>query len=125
MQGSFAVYYDGSCPLCRKEIAFYQRRRGADSISWVDVSDPDAVPSDLDCSEALSRFHVREGNGRIVDGGEAFAALWRQLPAFCLIGHLFRAAPLKWVLNAAYEAFLPIRPRLQALLAKKGVKTSD
>ena len=119
MQESFTVYYDGSCPLCRKEIAFYQRRRGADRISWADVSDPDAVPTDLDCSKALSRFHVRERNGRLVNGGEAFAALWRQLPAFQLIGQIFRVAPLKWLLNAAYEAFLPIRPRLQALFANR------
>ena len=119
MQESFTVYYDGNCPLCRKEIAFYQRRRGADRISWVDVSDPDAVPTDLDCNKALSRFHVRERNGRLVNGGEAFAALWRQLPAFRSIGEIFRVAPLKWLLNAAYEAFLPIRPRLQALFANR------
>lgn len=119
MPESFVVYFDGSCPLCRKEIAFYQRRRGADRISWVDVSDPEIVPADLDCRNALARFHVRERNGRLVDGGEAFAALWRQLPAFRWLGQLFRVAPLKWLLNAAYEAFLPIRPILQAFFTHK------
>ena len=33
------VFYDGACPLCIREIAFYKRRKGADGVTWVDVSD--------------------------------------------------------------------------------------
>ncbi len=32
---SCTVYYDGTCPLCRREIAFYRRCAGATSIVWV------------------------------------------------------------------------------------------
>ena len=32
------VFYDGACPLCATEIGFYQRRRGAERVAWVDAS---------------------------------------------------------------------------------------
>ena len=55
------VYYDGSCPLCRKEIAFYQRCKGADRIDWTDVSAAGALSLEdgLTCEAAMARFHVR------------------------------------------------------------------
>ncbi|MEO0982372.1 MAG: DUF393 domain-containing protein [Pseudomonadota bacterium] len=115
------VYFDGSCPLCLSEINFYRARRGADAIDWVDVSAArgSSAAADLSCADAMSRFHVRLADGRLLDGGAAFAALWRALPAFRLAGLLFSAPPLRWVLNVAYDLFLPMRPRLQAAAAKR------
>ena len=36
--GPLTVYYDGACPLCRREIDFYRRRETDTPIDWVDVS---------------------------------------------------------------------------------------
>ena len=35
---ALTIYYDGSCPLCRREIAFYRRLRATMRLDWVDVS---------------------------------------------------------------------------------------
>ncbi|NDD03179.1 MAG: DUF393 domain-containing protein, partial [Betaproteobacteria bacterium] len=32
------IYYDGSCPLCRREIAFYKSNPDAAQLVWHDVS---------------------------------------------------------------------------------------
>lgn len=109
------VFYDGVCPLCRREIAFYMRRRGADRISWVDVSTArsDEVAPGLSRCDALARFHVMTARGRLVSGAEAFATLWAELPAFRPLGRLFQTRLMAFMLEPAYTLFLRFRPRLQ------------
>ncbi|MEM9683615.1 MAG: DUF393 domain-containing protein [Pseudomonadota bacterium] len=116
------VFYDGSCPLCRREIRFYRERTGAGQLAWVDVSRVEGrqVAEGLSRDMALARFHVRMADGRLLAGGDAFAALWSALPRFAPIGRMFRFRPLRWLLNRSYDAFLGIRPSLQALIAAKG-----
>ena len=67
----------------------------------------------------MARFHVRDHSGRLVDGGAAFIELWKQLPAFRVIGLICSNPLARWVLNRAYNAFLPIRPYLQILAREK------
>jgi predicted DCC family thiol-disulfide oxidoreductase YuxK len=114
------VFFDGSCPLCRREIAFYQRQRGADGIDWQDVSSMSGdacVAPGLDCASAMKRFHVRTPTGELKSGAAAFAELWTWLPAFAWAGRLARLPGIAHVLELAYRAFLPVRPWLQSMFA--------
>ncbi len=69
------VYYDGGCPVCSREITFYQRRPGGESFAWVDVTQADeaALGPGLSREAALARMHVRRADGTVVDGAAAFA----------------------------------------------------
>ncbi len=118
MSQPFTVYFDASCPLCQREIGFYQKRKGAEAIEWVDVSQAENAPADLSCVQAMARFHVRKTNGDLVDGGVAFAELWTQLPAFRGLGYIFTKPPFRGLINVAYNVFLPIRPHLQRLVRR-------
>lgn len=113
----FTVYYDGACPLCAREIAFYRRRSGAERMDWVDVAaSPDAqVAPGLTREAALARFHARREDGVLVSGGAAFAEIMARLDRLRFIGRALRRRPLVDLLDFAYRAFLPIRPRLQRL----------
>ncbi|HRQ56788.1 MAG TPA: DUF393 domain-containing protein [Azoarcus taiwanensis] len=113
------VYYDGSCPLCRREIGFYRRRAPAGAIEWIDVSASTELGDGLNCSAAMARFHVRGANGQLRSGGIAFATLWRHIPGWRWLGHLGSQPPLSWLLEAAYRAFLPLRPRLQRVISDR------
>ena len=115
--GSFTVFYDGACPLCRKEIGFYQRQKGAEQVHWQDVSESDGgdVAPGLSCQAALAKFHVMTADGRLLQGGEAFAALWTRLPRFRWLGRIGMTPPFRWLLNLGYSLFLPVRPFLQRL----------
>jgi predicted DCC family thiol-disulfide oxidoreductase YuxK len=113
------VYYDGGCPLCRREIGFYQGCAGSERVRWQDVSgitDSDVAPG-LTRTQAMARFHVRTADGEIVSGGAAFARLWSALPRFRALAALCRVPPLPWLLERGYDAFLRFRPPLQRLAA--------
>lgn len=108
------VWFDGDCPLCRREIALLKRldRRGA--IRFQDVAtDEGACP--IDRAELLARFHARE-DGRLVSGAEAFAAMWRAIPVLRPLGLLARNRAVLAILERFYLAFLKVRPRLQGWL---------
>lgn len=113
---TITVWFDGGCPLCRREIALMERldRRGA--IRFVDVDAGDAN-CPLDRAELLGRFHAME-DGRIVSGAAAFAAMWREIPRLRLLGLAARNPIVLAGLERLYVAFLRVRPRLQSLAAK-------
>lgn len=105
------VYYDGGCPLCRREIATYQSLPGAERLDWEDVSQADEqVAPDLNRCDALARMHVRTADGTLVHGAHAFALMWQAFPKTRWLGRLAATRPALWVLEPAYRAFLEIRP---------------
>lgn len=112
------VWYDGGCPLCRREIALMRRLDRKGRIAFVEVSDATAADCPLDPALLLARFHAREGQGPLVSGAAAFAAMWRAIPGLRLFGEIARAPPLLWLLERSYRLFLRIRPRLQRWAAR-------
>lgn len=113
-EACLTVFFDGGCPLCRREIGFYRARRGADRIAWVDIdaSDEEEVAPGLSRCDAMARFHVQDADGRFISGARAFIALWRTLPAFRPLGLILSVPPLPWISERAYRRFLWLRPRL-------------
>lgn len=116
-QRSLTVYYDGGCPLCTAEIGVYRNRPGGEAVDWIDASACPAanLAPGLDRDAALGRFHVRREDGALLSGGQAFAALWSVLPGLSWIGRLFQRPGLSWLIDRAYDAFLVVRPPLQAV----------
>ena len=105
------VYFDGSCPVCSREIAYYRRQVGADACVWVDASccPESALGSGLSRGSALGKFHVRDAQGELVQGTRGFAALWRALPRTAWLGRVASFGPIPALLEMAYGAFLVVR----------------
>ena len=107
-----AVYYDGGCPVCSREIGFYRRQRGADRIRWVNLAqcEDSELGADLSREMAQARLHARRPDDRLISGAQAFAALWQALPAFHLIGRVAALPGLVHGLEWCYRGFLRVRP---------------
>ena len=115
MSTSLEVFFDGYCPMCRREIAYYQRLDISCKLAWVDVSLNDASCPDGYCQQdLLKRFHVRTTDGRMFSGAADFALMWTLLPGvWKYAGHIASFWPVTSMLELAYKAFLPLRPWLQ------------
>ncbi len=106
------VWYDGACPLCRREIALMRRLDTAQAITFVDVAGED-VACPFDRGELLARFHAAE-DGRLLSGAAAFAAMWRAIPRLRPLGLAARNPLVLAALERLYRVFLRVRPWLQS-----------
>ena len=113
-RNTLEVWYDGACPLCRREIALMRRLDRAGRIRFADVADP-STACPIDRAELLARFHARE-NGILLSGAAAFAAMWRAIPLLWPLGQLARLRLVAALLEWSYLRFLRVRPLLQARL---------
>ena len=107
------VMFDGSCPLCRREIALYQSLTPLQTVSWRDVSSDLTGLSQTDQARYMARFHVQLGDGRLISGAAAFVALWLVMPGWRWLGRVARLPGVTGALELGYGAFLHLRPYLQ------------
>lgn len=110
------VFFDGSCPLCRREISLYRRATPRAPVAWVDVSaGAPALPGGARCADLMARFHVQTPDGVLRSGAQAFIALWLLFPGWRWLGKFGALPGMGTVLETLYRLFLRVRPRLQRL----------
>ncbi|WP_376989070.1 thiol-disulfide oxidoreductase DCC family protein [Bosea sp. R86505] len=105
------VWFDGGCPLCRREIAAMKRLDRAGRITFLDVAS-DETDCPIDRGALLARFHAQE-NGVLLSGAAAFAAMWRAIPLLRPLGIAARNRLVGSALEWLYVRFLRHRPALQ------------
>lgn len=98
------VYYDGACPLCRRERRRYETLAGeaAESVEWVDITgrDEELRRRGIDPYRALTELHVEDEQQRIHSELDAYILLMQRVP---------RLRPLAWLIDL---------PLLRPLLAR-------
>jgi predicted DCC family thiol-disulfide oxidoreductase YuxK len=108
------VLYDGACPLCRREIGIYRGLQSTTPVCFADVSDAaQPLPPGTTREQLLARFHVRDKEGRLLSGAEAFLALWATLPGWRWLARAGRVPGAAWAMERIYRLFLRARPALQ------------
>ena len=102
------VYFDGECPVCKFEVAFYERRDKFRLITWLDITKlpDDQLPRGKNRSHLLGKFHTVEQDGQWNIGVDAFHAIWRRLPLFSHLAWLFKTPIIRQIANLAYRGFL-------------------
>lgn len=108
------VFFDGACPLCRREVATYRRLDAAGRIAWCDVAESGPALTALGISPqaALARIHARQPDGSLITGAAVFVAMWRRLPYLRWIAPVAGTRPVLAVLDRAYVWFARRRGRL-------------
>lgn len=121
------LYYDGACPLCRREADHYRRAAGAATLAFVDIAAPEFRAADhgLDAKAVMRTLHARDAAGAVHTGIDAFAVVWRQLPRYRPLATLTRTPVVRQLMLLGYAAFARVRPRLPGRRAPCGPKGCD
>ncbi|MFN9968422.1 MAG: thiol-disulfide oxidoreductase DCC family protein, partial [Phycisphaerae bacterium] len=106
------VFFDGGCPLCRREIDMLRRRDLQSRILFTDIdslSDPlSAVGRSRD--ELMARIHGRLPDGTWIEGVEVFRRLYAAV-GFRKLVFLTRLPLIREMLSLGYLVFAKNRLR--------------
>jgi predicted DCC family thiol-disulfide oxidoreductase YuxK len=120
---ALTVFFDGACPLCRREIAHYRQRDRAGRIAFVDiVADPAPLAAiGVSPEVALAAMHARRADGSVVRGAAAFVALWAELPRWRVLARIVAGVPgLLALAERVYTWIAPRRTRVAAAICRDG-----
>lgn len=109
-----AIYFDGLCVACSAEINHYRKLPGAEIFSFIDITTHDfkAEEHGIDPYLAHKVMHVRDPNGILHQGVDAFRAIWNELPRYQFLYRLSENKGIRILLELGYKSFIKIRPYL-------------
>lgn len=107
------VFYDGDCPLCRREIDMLRLWDRSKRIRFTDIADPsfDPILFGRTHEELMDQIHGRLPSGEWIIGVEVFRRL------YAAVGLRYLVAMTRWpviapLLDLAYRFFARYRLRL-------------
>ena len=116
------VYFNNSCKICKAEIDLYKKEK-IQEIDWVDITNNEYAEIETSRSdkELLRRLHVKEA-GKILQGAEAFLALWKKIPKYKFLYKFFKMPIIFTLFSFLYEIvayILFLKNKKQLKLTKK------
>ena len=102
------VYFNNSCKICKAEIDLYKKEK-IQEIDWVDITDNSLASKETskNSKELLRRLHVKDGE-KVLEGADAFLALWKKMPKYKFLYNFFKLPVIFSLFSIVYEivAFL-------------------
>ena len=105
MRDTLTVIYNDTCPICSREVRAYRDRTDPQKVRYHGVSQGDIEQYDLSEDEAARQFHVIRGDERL-EGVDAFAALWAQIPRLRWLGWLVTRPGIHGLASLVYRGIL-------------------
>lgn len=113
------IYYDGACPLCRREMRFARRLDPrAERYTFVDITAPDFRELAVDHTTLVRTIHARRGD-ELISGVEVFREIYTRLGLGPLM-RVSRLRPIAWALDRVYAVYSVWRMRRRANCADTG-----
>ena len=124
---SLTVFFDGACPLCKREVDFLQSRNQKGYLKFIDINTPDFsldLKYGITYKQAMERIHALKSDGSVIKDIKVFQE------AYALIGLGWIYAPTKLpILNkliefiyevwAKYRLKITFRPSIEKLCLER------
>lgn len=117
------LYFDGACPLCSREMRFFNHKAQAGEVRFVDIAaaDFDAASHGLNARAVHREIHGRTADGRIVVGIDALAQMWQLVPSTRWLASLTQIPVSRQAMQVGYWVFARLRPYLPGRAGPTGV----
>lgn len=104
------VYYNSACPVCKagiKKQREMMEKCGVQDINWVDVhNQPDSASETHSSLEQVrERLHLKDENGQIKIGADAFIFLWLKTPGLHWLGKIGQLPVIRPIFHFSYNSF--------------------
>ena len=121
VQYPLTIFFDGSCPLCMREIALLTQFDDQQQLRVVDCSAPDFAPVEGHAREAMmALIHARDATGTWLIGAPVFAAAYRAT-GFASIANVWGSKRLQPMWRVVYPWIARNRMWLSKLGAIDGM----
>ena len=122
------IFFDGGCPLCKREVDFLQSRNQKGYLSFIDINTSDFyldLKYGITYKQAMERIHALKSDGSLIKDIKVFQE------AYDLIDLGWIYAPTKipifdkfiefiYRIWAKYRLKLTFRPSIEKLCSEKG-----
>ena len=122
------IFFDGGCPLCKREVDFLQSRNQKGYLNFIDINTSDFYVNlkyGITYKEAMERIHALKSDGSVIKDIKVFQE------AYDLIDLGWIYAPTKipifdkfiefiYRIWAKYRLKLTFRPSIEKLCSEKG-----
>ncbi len=126
------IFFDGGCPLCKREVDFLQSRNQKGYLSFIDINTSDFyldLKYGITYKQAMERIYAFKSDGSLIKDIKVFQE------AYTLIGLGWIYAPTKlpifdnfiefiYGIWAKYRLKLTFRPSIEKLCTEKGCELS-
>ena len=126
------IFFDGGCPLCKREVDFLQSRNQKGYLSFIDINTSDFyldLRYGITYKQAMERINALKSDGSVIKDIKVFQE------AYTLIGLGWIYAPTKlpifdkfiefiYGIWAKYRLKLTSRPSIEKLCTEKGCELS-
>jgi predicted DCC family thiol-disulfide oxidoreductase YuxK len=119
------VFYDGACPLCRREIEMLRRWNKKDRLRFTDIAGAGFDPVKLGTTheQLMAEIHGRLPDGTWVTGVEVFRRLYGAV-GFRWLMPVTRLPGIRNLLNLGYRLFARNRLKLTGRCSADGTACS-
>jgi predicted DCC family thiol-disulfide oxidoreductase YuxK len=107
------VYFDGDCPICRREIDLMNIFNRKKHLAFIDFSASSYLPAEYGLSPCKlgQVIHARWADGTLITGIEVFREMWEAIGLRAL-ARLARRPTINKILVRVYDWFARNRLRL-------------
>lgn len=107
------VFFDGGCPLCRREINMLRRKDRHQRIRFTDIDSPEFQDATLGVTrdQLMAEIHGRLSDGTLIKGVEVFRRLYSAV-GFGPIISITRWPVISSMLDLGYWVFAKNRLKL-------------